>query len=141
MFLGQMLADITEDGWLALPPVFSESLTEGLVVTRGFDGNLLLFPAQTWRVLADTLTAQPLTNPDARQLRRRLFARATTLELDVNGRIRLPNPLHEFAGLSHMVVVAGMFDHCEIWHPEAWTAVEAAAAAGGQDDRWQSLGI
>ena len=141
MFLGQTFADITRDGWLALPPAFSESLAEGLVITRGFDSNLLVLPASVWHALAQNLAAQPLANPDARQLRRRLFAQAAVLELDANGRIQLPTPLRDFAGLTATAVLAGAFDHLEIWHPEAWTAVEASAAAGGQDERWQSLGI
>lgn len=141
MFLGQTLADITGEGGLVLPRAFNSALAEGLVVTRGFDSNLLVFPAGAWEMLARKLATQPLTDPNARQLRRRLFAQAAVLEMTDDEPLQLPRALREFAGLTDTAVLAGMFDHFEIWHPEEWTAVETAAVADGQDERWQSLGL
>lgn len=141
MFLGQYVSNIEEDGWVSLPLSFSTNLAEGLVVTRGLDHNLLVFGSETWDALAGRLAAQALTNADVRGLRRRLFAMAAQLQVNANDRIQLPALLRDFAEVSDSAVMAGMFDHFEIWNPQAWMAAQVSAVAGGQDDRWQALGI
>lgn len=141
MFLGQYRHDIDEEGWVAIPATYRQALSQGLIVTRGLEQALLAFDPAGWQALAGRLAALALTNPDARQLRRRLFASAVTLQLDDQGRIPLPPALRKFAGLSGEVVFAGQFDHIEIWEPGRWTAVELDAAAPAQDKRWEALYI
>lgn len=141
MFLGQSEHNLDSEGWVALPPAYLEDLQEGLVVTRGLEQNLLVYSSASWEALAGRLVGLALTDAAARLLRRRLFAAATALELDAHGRIQLPPSLRAFAGLEHTAICAGQYDCFEIWEPDAWTAVDAAAAAGNQDQRWRALGI
>ena len=68
----------------------------------------------------EKLKALPLTNKNARQFSRFFVAGATPCELDRQGRILLPLPLREFAGLEKDVVLAGMLNRIEIWSKTKW---------------------
>ena len=57
---------------------------------------------------------------EARQMSRYMFAGAAETELDKQGRVMVPPPLLEHAGLGREVVVAGVRDHLEIWDRAAW---------------------
>jgi MraZ protein len=46
---------------------------------------------------------------------------AEEVELDAQGRIGLPPRLRAFAGLEADVVVAGVFDHVQIWSRPRWS--------------------
>ena len=59
-------------------------------------------------------------DPDARKLRRFFFASAAEDVPDRQGRITIPGPLAQSAGLGREVVVAGVMDHLEIWNRAAW---------------------
>ena len=44
---------------------------------------------------------------------------------DKSGRIGIPAPLREYAGLEKEVVVIGVRDRLEIWNPTAWEDYQA----------------
>jgi MraZ protein len=141
MFLGEYNHSIDEKGRLTIPARFRAELAAGLVVTRGFDQNLMIFPLQGWQELAQQITQRPLSNEDVRLFRRRLFAGAVDLEPDRQGRIVVPAYLREFAGINGEVVVAGMYNYVEVWHVAAWQQVRALAESSSDAARWDDLGI
>jgi MraZ protein len=55
-------------------------------------------------------------------MHRFFFAGAAEAAPDKQGRIMLPAPLIEHAKLGREVVVAGVYDHLEIWDRETWRA-------------------
>lgn len=126
---------------MQLPPALRVAIGADLIVTRGLDRCLLVFGEQAWQALADRLAAEGLSNPEARQLRRRVFAGAARVQVDADGRLRLPADLRAFAGLNGSATLAGIYDCFEIWDPQTWAAVAAQANAVDRDDRWQALGI
>ena len=68
---------------------------------------------------------------EARELRRFFFSGAAESKVDRQGRILVPAVLTRHAGLEREVVVAGNYDHLQLWSPEAWErhlhAVEGSA--------------
>ena len=58
------------------------------------------------------------------ELRRRFHGGSFDDKLDSAGRIRLPKPLIEHAGLSGPCVVIGAGEYLEIWNAEAWAKQE-----------------
>lgn len=124
MFLGRFENKLDDKGRLSMPAKFRARLAEGFVVTRGFEGCLTVFPMPEWQRLADALARFPVTDQKARSLRRVLFAQASDMELDKQGRILLPEYLREAAGLGTDAIVAGMDGYIEIWDKERWQAVE-----------------
>lgn len=131
MFLGRHAHALDAKGRLAVPARFREALAEGVVLTRGIDRCLALYPMRAWLPLAEKVAALPIADPDARAFRRMVFAEAAALTLDGQGRILVPPDLRRYAGLERDAHVVGVHTHLEIWSPEAWAEVEARLEAGG----------
>ena len=122
MFLGRHSHNLDEKGRLALPARFREHLRDGVVLTRGFDNCLLVYPIAAWTPLAERVSALSIGDPDVRLLRRMLFSNAADLLLDRQGRILVPAELRAHAGLEREAVVVGMHTFIEIWSPAGWSA-------------------
>jgi MraZ protein len=136
MFLGRHAHTVDAKGRLAIPARFREGLTGGVVVTRGIDRCLSLYPLSAWKPLAEKISALPLTDPDARVFRRLVFAEAVDLELDSQGRLLLPAELRRYAEIDRDAVVVGVNTSIEIWSPASWEAqanvIDSDAAAIAQ---------
>jgi len=139
MFLGEYRHTIDDKGRLTIPAKYRGSLAAGMVVTRGFDRNLMAFSLEGWEELAARVKSLPWSDPGAREFRRRVFSGAVDLIPDRQGRILLPTYLREFANIDSDVVITGMLDHLEIWNSEAWEPVRDAAESDEQ--HWDNLGI
>ena len=133
MFLGRHAHNLDAKGRLAIPARFRDSLAEGVVLTRGIDRCLALYPLEAWRPLAEKVAALPLTDADARNFRRLVFAEAADLALDSQGRILIPPDLRRYAGIEREALVVGVDTSIEIWSPERWADVEASLDADGAD--------
>ena len=121
MLLGEYAHTIDDKNRLTLPAKFRDSFADGGVVTRGLDGCLSLYAREDW----DTLVAGRLAELDplseeTRLMNRYFFSGASEAEPDKQGRIMIPPALLEHARLSREVVVAGVYDHLEIWDRAAW---------------------
>ena len=141
MFLGEYTHTIDDKGRLTIPAKFRGLLAAGLVVTRGFDQNLMLFPLEGWQDLANRIAQRPLGDESVRAFRRRVFSGAIDLVPDRQGRILLPPYLRDFAGIDGEVVIAGMYSYLEIWGTEAWQDVRESIENNSDAARWEDLGI
>ncbi len=122
MFLGQYAYTLDSKGRLIIPSRFREELAEGLVITRGLDRCLSLYPLDVWREIARKVNELPITSAQGRALRRLFFADAADVSLDSQGRMLVPERLREYAALilSHEVVVVGLDRYMELWSPSQW---------------------
>jgi MraZ protein len=120
MFLGEFRHSIDAKGRLAIPARFRPDLMEGLVVTRGLDPCLHIYPRSEWEPLAERLSGLPMSEPAVRMLRRSFFASAFACEMDKQGRILIPASLREYATFDSEVVVAGLNNYIEVWSVERW---------------------
>jgi len=125
MFLGRYAHTLDTKGRLAVPARFREELAGGVVLTRGIDRCLALYPMAAWRPLAEKVSALPISDPDARTFRRMVFAEAIDLELDGQGRILAPPDLRRYAEIERDAYVVGVNSSIEIWSPARWDAVTA----------------
>lgn len=141
MFLGEYTHTIDDKGRITIPAKFRGELATGLVVTRGFDQNLMVFPVQEWEALAERISQRPLGDEDVRAFRRRVFSGAVDLTPDRQGRIVLPQYLRDFADIDGEVVIAGVFNYIELWNTEAWQTVRASIEDNNDASRWEDLGI
>ena len=64
-------------------------------------------------------------------MQRLFFTSAVDAELDKQGRVVIPASLLQTAGIEREVVVAGVYDHLEIWDRAAWREQQA----GGRRER------
>ena len=122
MFLGQYTYKLDSKGRLTIPARFREESLTRLVITRGLDHCLALYPLDVWDELADKVNALPITSTQGRALRRLFFADAADLSLDSQGRVLIPERLREYAALdmSREVVVVGLNRYVELWTPSLW---------------------
>jgi len=120
MFLGEYNYTLDLKGRLALPPKFRAKLNSGAIVTRGLDKSLFVFPASEWKVLADKLTALPLTQADSRAFTRLMLSGAMDVDIDKQGRILIPDYLRTYASLSKEAIVIGLYNRIEIWSANNW---------------------
>ena len=121
MFLGEHEHTLDEKNRLTLPAKFRDSFAGGGVVTRGMDGCLYGYTKADWENLVTTRLAEldPLSR-EGRLMQRYFFSAAASADLDRQGRVPVPASLAQAAGLDREVVVAGVYDHLEIWDRAAW---------------------
>ena len=120
MFSGEYNHSIDEKGRLIIPSKFRFELGEKFILTRGLDGCICIYPMSEWDALEEKLRGLPLTNKNSRLVTRFLVGGAVTCELDKQGRILIPGPLREHAGLTKDVVLAGTLERIEIWDKARW---------------------
>ena len=131
MLLGEYQHTIDEKGRLAVPAKFRKSLSGGVVVTRGFDTCLYLYPMEEWKKLAERIARLPINHADSRAMARLILAGATNAEIDSQGRILVPDYLRTYAGIGGKAIVIGLYNRAEIWDEEAWKVYRATAERDG----------
>jgi MraZ protein len=123
MLLGAHDHTIDDKSRLTLPAKFRQAFSEGLVLSRGIEKCLYAYPRDEWAASVESRLREldPLST-EGRLMQRYFFAGAAEAELDKQGRVMVPAPLSDYAGLGKEVVVAGIRDHLEIWDRAAWRA-------------------
>ena len=122
MLTGEFRNAIDDKGRLLLPARLRSAISGNiLVLTRGIDQCLWLFPGEEWSRISDSLmgAASPLQKK-ARLIHRRIIAPAQEIEIDKSGRITIPPTLKEFAGLKKEAIVLGLKKSIEIWDEEIY---------------------
>jgi len=120
VFLGTHHPRLDDKGRLILPAKFREELASGLVVTRGEDHCLVVYSVAGWERITESLSTGQMTNKRVREFSRVLYANASDEIPDRQGRITIPPPLREYAGLDRDCAVIGANTRVEIWEPAAW---------------------
>ena len=120
MLIGEYQHTIDEKKRLAIPAKLRKELGKGAVLTRGLDNYLALYPLKEWEKLADKLNKLPTGQMEARGLARTIFSGAVEVEFDGLGRILVPDYLKQYAAIEKNVVIAGIFNHLEIWDQKQW---------------------
>ncbi|MFZ9542172.1 MAG: division/cell wall cluster transcriptional repressor MraZ [Candidatus Nanopelagicaceae bacterium] len=120
MFLGTHEPRLDEKGRLILPAKFRDELASGLVITKGQERCLYVFPATEFQTITEQLRQTPLTAKGARDYMRVMFAGAHDEIPDKQGRVTIPSGLRDYAGLEKECVVIGANTRVEIWDSQSW---------------------
>lgn len=120
MFIGEYNHNLDDKGRLAIPAKFRLILKKGAVVTKGLDNCLFLYSKDQFEKIAKKFAALPISQASARAFSRHMLAGAMDVEFDNQGRITLPEYLRSFSGLQKKIIVAGLYDHLEIWDENSW---------------------
>ena len=122
MFFGQYDHSIDDKSRLTLPARFRDALADGVVLSKGLDGSIDVYPQAAWRMtVAERIGKLDPLIPDTRTLQRHFFGGASEDVPDKQGRVLLPAPLLRYGKLTKDVTVVGSNDHLEIWDRAAWT--------------------
>ena len=133
MLLGEYQHTIDEKGRMAIPAKFRKMLSGGVVVTKGSEECLDLYPVEEWTKLAEKLSRLPINQADARAFARLRLAGASHAEIDSQGRVLIPDYLRSFAGIGAKAVIVGLYNRAEIWEEEKWRRYRAAIEAKGDE--------
>jgi MraZ protein len=120
VFLGTHTPRLDDKGRLFLPAKYREELAGGLVITKGQERCLYVFPTAEFERLTEALRAAPVTAKAVRDYSRVFFASASDELPDKQGRITVPPALRTYAGLQRDCVVIGANTRLEIWDTQAW---------------------
>ena len=122
MFLGTHSPRLDDKGRLFLPAKFRDELAEGVVITKGQERCLHVFPMAEFQRVTEAMSQAPVTQKAVRDYSRVFFASASDEVPDKQGRITVPPALREYAGLSRDCVVIGANTRVEVWDTAAWDA-------------------
>jgi len=120
VFLGTHQPRLDDKGRLFLPAKYREELAEGLVITKGQERCLYVFPVEEFQRITEALSTAPVTAKAVRDYSRVFFASASDEKPDKQGRITIPQGLRHYAGLQRDCVVIGANTRLEIWDAQSW---------------------
>jgi MraZ protein len=123
-FKGQAAYSVDSKARVAIPAKMRGEVRPeakgGFTVTRGFERCIVLYPLDRWAEIEEEIGALNMYNREVRDFVRRIMMWADEVTLDKQGRIRIPQPLIDFAGLGDRALILGAFDHIEIWDPDTF---------------------
>lgn len=139
MITGEFRAALDEKGRLLVPTkIRGEIAGDLLILTKGIDSCLWLFPPQEWQKISKSiLESTSMFQATGRLIQRRIIAPASELEVDKAGRINIPAVLREHAGLKKDCVILGIRNYVEIWDEAAYEAylTDAEGSLGSLEDQ------
>lgn len=133
MFIGEYAHTIDEKGRVSVPAKFRKQFKGGVVVTRGLDHCLFIYPLKEWETMAAKLATLPISQKKSRAFARLMLAGAWDVELDSQGRIMLPEYLRTYATLKKHATIAGLYNRVEIWDEDAWHNYRAETEAASDE--------
>ena len=117
MITGEYHNSLDEKGRILIPSrIRNEIAGNTLVLTRGIDRCLWLFPIDEWTKISQGLMeSTSLFQSKARMIQRRIIAPAQEMEIDKAGRINISPALREYAGLEKDCIILGIENYLELW--------------------------
>jgi MraZ protein len=150
MFTGEYKHSVDKKGRSSVPAEMREVLKteydERFVVTKSLLGTCLwAFPYTEWKKLADKIGESGIGSRQLIRLKRKLFPAARTCPVDKAGRILIPEPLRQYAGIEGDCIFASAGRYVEIWRPDLWEeellAVDDDASTDAILDTMVDLGL
>ena len=117
MITGEFRCSLDEKGRLLIPArIRAEVAGYMVILTRGVENCLWLFPPEEWKTFSENLIGSTsLFQEKARLIQRRMIAPAQETEIDKAGRIVIPQTLREYAALQKECLILGLKKYIEIW--------------------------
>ena len=114
-FKGQAEYSVDSKGRVAIPAKMRKSLSpaanETFTITRGFEDCIFLYPMDEWADIEEEIDELSMYDREVRNFVRLIMRWASEVSLDGQGRISIPNPLIDFAGLDDSAHLGGVRPH------------------------------
>ena len=120
MLIGEYRHTLDAKNRVSVPAKFRKELGASVVVTRGLDKCLFVYPKAAWKKEAQKFAAHSSGTAAGRAFARLMLSGASEADVDSAGRILVPDYLKAYAGLTGKCVVAGVSDRAELWDEDAW---------------------
>jgi len=122
MLIGEYRHTIDPKKRLSLPAKFRQEMGKRVVITRGLETCLFVYPIKAWKEKMDKILQLPMGQADSRGFSRFMLSGAVETEVDALGRILVPDFLRDFGRLKGTVAVIGVGERAELWDEGAWDA-------------------
>ena len=122
MFIGEYQHSIDGKGRIAIPAKFRRDLEDGVVIARGVDSCLYVYPKNEWMAFAEKISKLPINQAKYRAFSRHTLGGAMDTEFDAQGRILISDYLRQYAGIKEKAVIVGQFNRLEVWDEHTWHA-------------------
>jgi MraZ protein len=126
MFFGEHEYKADEKGRVPLPPKFRQEMKDGVILAKGAEKCIAVYPISEWKKLAHNLATKTVTPANLRKLNRAIFGSAFSASFDRQGRITLTPSLRSYANISDTVFVVGANNYVELWNAELWKEEKAS---------------
>lgn len=120
MLIGEFHHNLDNKSRLVMPAKLLSSLGAEVIVTRGFEKCLMVYPVAKWESMVDKFSELTITKSDTRKFLRIFLSGATSCIIDSQNRIGLPATLKSYANISKEAVILGLDDHLEIWSEDSY---------------------
>jgi MraZ protein len=125
-FTSEYECKLDAKGRLVLPAKIKANLpevsTNELVLRKGFEENLILYPMLEYKKIHHKISALSEFNPEQRKLKRIFFRSIAQVELDSAGRILIPKTMLAHSKIDKDAILIGMGNYIEIWNPQVFDA-------------------
>ncbi len=123
-YLGEFEVAMDAKGRFMVPAAFRKQLPEersgAFVLKRGMEACLELYTKESWVKVQEQLSKMNDFNPKVQKFKRLFLNGASLVELDSAGRLLVPKPLQEYAGMSKELLFSAKGDKVEIWERAAY---------------------
>lgn len=123
-FLGEFECKLDAKGRMMIPSNLRKQLPEaereGLVINRGFEKHLVVYPRKEWDLILDDLSKLNQYEKKNRDFVRYFTRGATEIVPDAAGRVLFPKTLLDYAGIETDVVLTGNLNKIEVWAQSAY---------------------
>ncbi|MCQ2557647.1 MAG: division/cell wall cluster transcriptional repressor MraZ [Oscillospiraceae bacterium] len=119
---GEYRHTVDNKGRIFIPARLRETLGDIFYITISADGCLTIYNNENWSKFCSKV--DELSYYNQRKMRA-FFAYAAKCEMDLQGRVLLPQNLRDYAGIQKDVIIIGCGNHAEIWETGAWERVSS----------------
>lgn len=124
--IGEYSGKVVAGHRVALPAGLRKSLGNSFIMTKGYEGCILIVPSTSWEKLIQPMESRSFLDRNARDTLRFLVGSAFEVETDSQGRVVVPETLRKYAetlyseGKDCEVVFVGLVNWIEIWEKSRW---------------------
>src|SRR3989338_3713185 len=120
MIIGEYQQKLGDKNRIAFTKKFREELGNKLIMTKGYEGCLVIMSPAQWEEMVSDSVSGPFVSGVVRDTSRFLLAGASEIELDSQGRFVIPTYLKEYSELDSEGVFLGLGRWVELWGSEKW---------------------
>jgi len=120
MLIGEYEVKLTDKNRVAIPKKIRDEFTEGLILSRGYEGCLILLDKKRWDDFENIINKGSILSISIRDTKRFIFGGAYELDVDGQGRFVLPANLKQYAQINNEIIFIAIKDWVEVWDLEIW---------------------
>ncbi|MFN4881841.1 MAG: division/cell wall cluster transcriptional repressor MraZ [Bacteroidota bacterium] len=127
--IGEYEITVDTKGRIMLPALLRKQLPENsqdkLIVNRGFEKHIYIYPVSEWEKIAAELNKLNQYVKDNRELVRYILRGATPVPVDATGRMLIPKSLLDYSTIQRDAVLLGNINKIEMWSKSEYDKIYA----------------